>query len=72
LVHPFLRKTAKKLEKSAKFVNMSPMILMNCRFISENNLQIYTLLVDLREGNGKSPGTTAHICKPISEIPGIS
>ena len=26
----------------------------------------------LREGNRKSPGTAAHICKSISEIPGIS
>ena len=26
----------------------------------------------LREGNRKSPRTAAHICKSISEIPGIS
>ena len=34
--------------------------------------RIYALLEVLQEGSSKSPKTAAHICKYISEIPGIS
>jgi len=38
----FSRRSAKNGEKSAKFANVSPIVLMKCRFISrkENNLQL--------------------------------
>ena len=39
LVHTFLLTNG---EKSAKFVNVSPIILVNCRFISEKNLQRFS------------------------------
>ena len=57
-------------KKSPKFVSLPPIILMNCRFISEKNLRLMPVV--LQEGNRKSPRTAAHICKSISEIPGNS
>jgi len=33
-------RTANKWKKSAKFVNVSAIILINCRFVSENNLHL--------------------------------
>ena len=69
MVHTFLGEPITNGKKSAKFVRVSQILLMNCRFISEKNFHLSS---GCREGNRKSPRNAALIINSSSEIPGIS
>jgi len=58
----FLREQLKHGKKITKFVNVSPINLMNCIFIPEKNVHLANV----------SPRTAALVCKYILEFLGIS
>jgi len=55
LVHTFLGEPITNGKKSAKFVNLSPIILMRCRLISKKNLHLARGFSKKEIGNLREP-----------------